>query len=64
MKGAQLPHRHGISQVMVLDSLMPALEQWLISHGLHLFKIPDGDDGPPDFTTYGVGITDARLAPR
>jgi hypothetical protein len=41
-------------QVVFLPALIPALEAWLHSRGLYLFKMPIEDDLP----TYGIGFND------
>ena len=50
------PHPHEMIQVLLLDPLADQFELWLNERGLHLFKIPVGDEETEEIHTYGVGV--------
>ena len=55
----QLPHKDRLSQVLILDALMPRFEQWLLQQGFFLARMPSED--PEDITTYTVSVSDQLM---
>jgi hypothetical protein len=51
-------NRSDVVQVVMLDLLLPRLEQWLFSQGLTLGRMPGDEEN--DLPTYVVGVQMAR----